>query len=71
MCHEENIQGAERKIQKEAAEERGRSQTGIQESDLRVEAVDSSFHLSRHGSFLELQLSGVHHRPDARTHSSF
>lgn len=34
-----------------------------------MEAVDPSFHLSRHGSFLKLQLSGVHHRPVAKTHT--
>lgn len=36
-------------------------------SNLRVESVNSSFHLCRHGPLLELQLAGVHHGPARQT----
>lgn len=39
-------------------------------SDLRVQAVNSSLHLGRHGSFLKFELSWVHHGPVKTTHRS-
>lgn len=39
--------------------------------DLRVQAMDSALHLSRHGPLLKLQLSRVHHRATHDTENRY